>query len=359
METVTEVLRIQTDPIKSAKVADLCHVSDLTPGIKRIKRGKSFIYLDINNKPVKDKEVLKRIKSLVIPPAWTQVWICPEINGHLQATGRDAKGRKQYRYHFRWQKIRNELKFDKMLAFGQFLPLIRKRVKEDLARPGLPREKVLALVFSIMEETLIRIGNQEYVNENNTFGLTTMQNRHVEVDKAKIEFKFRGKSGKYHVINFCNHRLAKLVKRCQELPGHSLFEYLDEEGNPRSISSTDMNQYIFEITGQNFTAKDYRTWGGSIYGMQVFQQFCETGPEDLKKNTIKAVEAVAKRLGNTTAVCKKYYIHPAVMEAYLKQSLGQLIESCKNRLIDGLHPEEIAFITLLEKRLENDISPAG
>jgi DNA topoisomerase-1 len=342
----------QIDPIKSAEIAELQYVNDLLPGITRKKSKKGFIYLDQNKKQIKDKNELKRIKALIIPPAWTDVWICPDKNGHLQATGRDSKGRKQYRYHLKWQKIRNELKFDKMLAFGKILPRLRRKVKADIELDGLPRDKILALVISIMEETLIRIGNREYVNENNTFGLTTMQNKHVEVDNYNIEFKFRGKSGKYHNINFRNAKLAKLIKRCRELPGYSLFEYLDNEGNPHSITSTDLNKYIYDITGQDFTAKDYRTWGGSVYAMEVFSKFSaqDNNSEEIKKNIVTAIKLIASRLGNTTNVCKKYYIHPAVLDAYLDGTLNNLFRK-QHEPIHFLQPEETAFMALLEQRL--------
>jgi DNA topoisomerase-1 len=353
VESIAEKIIEIIDPEKSAEVADLCYVSDLSPGIKREKSGKRFIYIDIDGNKITDRKELKRIKSLIIPPAWKDVWICNDPNGHLQATGRDSKGRKQYRYHFRWQEIRNELKFDKMLAFGQVLPKIRQKTREDLALPGLPREKVLALVISIMEESLVRIGNPEYARENSTFGLTTMKNNHVKVENFNIKFKFRGKSGKYHEIKLRNPKLAKLIKRCQDLPGYDLFEYLDDEGNPHSISSTDINKYICDITNQNFTAKDYRTWGGSVYAMKVLQDFSEFDNEtEAKKNITMAIKLIAKKLGNTTAVCKKYYIHPAVTEAYLNKTLNSVIENNKYSQSEDLHPEEIALIKLIEQKIQ-------
>lgn len=349
MKLLAKRIKIIFDPLKSAEVAQLCYVSDINPGIKRVKAGKGFKYIDPKGKPINSKEELKRIRSLIIPPAWKDVWICLDPNGHLQATGRDAKGRKQYRYHFRWQKIRNELKFDKMMLFGQNLPNIRKKIQEDLNLSGIPKEKVLALVISIMSETLIRVGNIEYAEENETFGLSTMRNQHVEIKGNKIKFKFKGKSGKFHEIDYNNPKLSKLVKKCQELPGHDLFEYLDEQGNTHSISSGEINTYMCSITDQTFTAKDFRTWGGSVYAMQILQDFSSfENQTEAKKNLTDAIKIIAKKLGNTTSVCKKYYIHPKVVEAFLEGNLDSIIKKSETKNVEGLKPEEIAFMYLLE-----------
>ena len=342
-------LTVVLDPEKSAEMAHLYYVSDVVPGIKRKKSGKDFTYIDIKGKVITDEKQLSRIRALILPPAWEDVWICAKPNGHLQATGRDAKGRKQYKYHLKWQKLRNELKFDKMLLFGQILPSIRKQIRKDLSLSGIPKEKVMALVISIMSETLIRVGNAEYAEENNTFGLTTMLNKHVQIKDNTVKFKFKGKSGKFHDIDLKNKRLAKLIKQCRELPGYDLFEYLDESGSPHSIGSSDVNSYMCSITNQNFTAKDFRTWGGSVYAMQVLQDFTGfTSQTEAKKNLTEAIKLIAKKLGNTTTVCKKYYIHPKVLEAFLDGTLDSVIEKSKTKTIDELKPEEVAFMHLIE-----------
>lgn len=349
MKLLAKRIKIIYDPLKSAEVAQLSYVSDIIPGIKRVKSGKGFKYINADGKSINSKEEMNRIKALIIPPAWKDVWICADPNGHLQATGRDAKGRKQYRYHFRWQKIRNELKFDKMILFGQNLPNIRKKIQEDISTSGMYKEKILALVISIMSETLIRVGNLEYAEENETFGLSTMKNQHVEIKGNKIKFKFKGKSGKFHDIEYSNPKLSKLVKKCQDLPGHDLFEYLDENGNICSISSGDINNYMCSITDQTFTAKDFRTWGGSVYAMLVLQDFANfENQTQAKKNLTEAIKVIAKKLGNTTAVCKKYYVHPKVVEAFLEGKLENIIQKSKSKNIEGLKSEEVAFMYLLE-----------
>lgn len=346
----TDELTVVLEPVKSAEVANLFYVNDMSPGIRRKKTGKGFSYINSKGNIIKDKEEIKRINSLILPPAWKDVWICENPNGHLQATGRDAKGRKQYRYHQRWQQLRNELKFDKMLLFGQILPSIRKQIRKDLALKGIPKEKVMALVISIMSETLIRVGNSEYAEENNTFGLTTLLNKHVRIEDNKIKFKFKGKSGKFHNIDLKNKKLAKLVKQCRDLPGYDLFEYLDENCQPHSIGSSDVNSYMCSITEQNFTAKDFRTWGGSVYAMKVLQDFSGFDTQtEAKKNLVEAIKIISKKLGNTTTVCKKYYIHPKVLEAFFDGSLNKIIETSKNTVIEELKPEEVAFMTLLEQ----------
>ncbi len=316
------------DPAESARAAGLRYVSDLTPGIRRKRSGKAFTYEDPDGQTVRDKETLKRIKSLVIPPAWTDVWICPSARGHIQATGRDARGRKQYRYHQRWREVRDAVKYDRMLAFAEALPRIREKTDEHLQLRGLPRAKVLAAIVRLLEETRIRVGNDEYVKENGSFGLTTLRNRHVDVIGSQVRFNFKGKSGKQHRIKLQDRRLARLIKQLQDLPGQDLFEYLDEEtGEARPIESEDVNEYIREISGEDFSAKDFRTWAGTILAARFFRE-AEVTPETAgsKKELVRAIARVADELGNTPAVCKKCYIHPAVIAAYLAGALKPIDE---------------------------------
>jgi len=336
--------------------AGLRYVTDRKPGITREARGKTFHYRDPDGKKLKDEATLNRIKHLVIPPAWTHVWICPFGNGHIQATGRDARGRKQYRYHARWREQRDENKFEHMMGFAHALPLIRRRVQRDLRRPGMPREKALATVARLLEITLIRVGNNEYARDNNSFGLTTMHNRHVQVARGKIEFTFRGKSGKRHEISVRDPRLAKIVRRCQDMPGQDLFEYEEPDGTVRDVNSGDVNAYLREIAGEDYTAKDFRTWAGTVLAAIALRQFEGVSTDALaKKNIVTAVEAVAKMLGNTPAVCRKCYIHPEILNSYLA---GQTIATVEQRLsskisrsLSKLKPEEAAVIVLLKNRL--------
>lgn len=344
------------EPKEIAEYAGLVYVNDQKPGIQRKRQGGHFIYIDLNNKMIKDKKEIQRIQALAIPPAYTDVWICPKPNGHLQATGRDAKGRKQYRYHTRWREVSDETKYNKIIVFAQALPAIRKRVNQDIALPGMPKEKILATVVHLLEATLIRIGNEEYARENHSFGLTTLRNRHVDVEGNKISFKFRGKSGQHHVISLNNRRLAKIVKRCKDLPGHELFEYLNEKGEPISVSSTEVNDYLQMITDDHFTAKDFRTWAGTVlavFALQEFQQF-DTQVQ-AKKNIVQAIEKVAKKLGNTSSICRKCYIHPEVFNAYLDGTLAKTIKKrAKQKSVDipDLKPEEAAVLAFLQKRLK-------
>jgi DNA topoisomerase I len=347
---------IAADPIESAQAAGLRYVADTTPGIRRRRAGRSFAYLGVDGQPVRDRETLARIKSLAIPPAWTDVWICPSPRGHVQATGRDARGRKQYRYHPRWQQTRDETKYERMLAFGQALPLIRERVEQDLARPGLPREKVLATVVKLLETTLIRVGNDEYARQNRSFGLTTLKNRHVKVEGASLRFRFRGKSGITHEIGLRDRRLAGVVKRCQELPGQELLQYVDDEGQPRDVGSADVNEYLRAIAGDEFTAKDFRTWAGTVLAAQALEAVEAFDDQaQAKKNVMRAIESVAERLGNTPSVCRKCYVHPAVIEAYLERGTLQVVrERVERELAESLHnlrPEEAAVMALLRGKL--------
>jgi DNA topoisomerase I len=311
----------QTNPEVSARIAGLRYVTDQMPGIRRIGTGKTFRYIGPNSRVVRNAETLGRIRALAIPPAWTDVWICPLEEGHLQAVGRDARKRKQYRYHPRWREVRDSTKFDRMALFGKVLPGIRARVKRDLRRRGLPKEKVLATIVRLLETTLIRVGNEEYMKHNQSFGLTTLRNHHVDVTRAKVNFYFRGKSGKRHAISIEDPHLAKIVKRLRDLPGYELFQYVDEEGETRSIGSTDVNAYLREITGEDFTAKDFRTWAATMLAVEALSK-CEafTSQRQAKRNVVKAVEVVAEKMGNTVAVCKKCYIHPRILEAYMAGS---------------------------------------
>ena len=349
-------VQIITDPIESAKAAGLRYVTDARPGIQRLKRGASFRYVSPEGTPLRDPETLARIKSLVIPPAWTAVWICPLSNGHLQATGRDARKRKQSRYHPQWRQSRDETKYERMLLFGDALPLIRKRVDHDLALQNLPRPKVLATLVRLMETTFIRVGNAEYARENKSYGLTTMRTRHVQVQGATLTFDFDGKSGVHHTIDLHNRRLATIVKRIQDLPGHELFQYLDDEGNRHSVDSSDVNDYLHEITRQHFTAKDFRTWAGSVLTAMLLREFDPYDSEtQAKKNVVEAIKAVSARLGNTPSVCRKCYVHPAVLEHYFSGAMLEAVEAEVaeevDRQVTALRAEEHALLHLLTHKL--------
>lgn len=348
---------IVTDPVETAKLARLRYVSDEAPGIHRKRAGKGFTYLDVKGKPIKDAATLARIKSLVIPPAWRDVWICPHPNGHIQATGFDERGRKQYRYHERWRAVRDENKYARMMAFGKALPKLRACVDKDLKKPGLPREKVLAAIVKLLEKTAIRVGNEEYARTNQSYGLTTMKNRHASIKGAHLIFKFKGKSGVHHSIDLNDKRLARIVAKTQELPGQDLFQWIDDDGNTHTISSADVNDYLREISGQEFTAKDFRTWTGTVLAALALHEMEGFDSEtQAKKNVMTAIENVAKRLGNTPAVCRKCYVHPAVLDSYLDGSLAEsLADDARRELrenLDELPPEEAAVMVLLQKKLQ-------
>jgi DNA topoisomerase-1 len=304
---------------EAARAAGLRYVTDRSPGIRRLRRGAGFRYVGPEGKPVKEPEALARIKALAIPPAWTSVWICPDPRGHVQATGRDAKGRKQFRYHRRWREVRDDGKYERMIAFGAALPAIRTKVAEDLARSGFGREKVAATVVQLLERTLIRVGNEEYVRENASFGLTTLRERHVKVEGSHLRFHFRGKSGKEHHIDVSDPRLARIVRRLQDLPGQHLFHYQDDDGALHPIESGDVNAYLQEAAGDHFTAKDFRTWHGTLLAAS---SLARADGRPTKKQANVAVEAVAARLGNTPAVCKRSYVHPVVLSSYLRGELA-------------------------------------
>lgn len=349
----------QPDPVESAQSAGLRYVSDAEKGIRRIKRGKGFSYVGPDGERIGDQRTLDRIAALAIPPAWTDVWICLSPRGHLQATGRDDKGRKQYRYHPRWREVRDEAKYDRMIAFGEALPTIRERTSQDLARQGLPREKVLAAVVQLLEGTLIRVGNEEYARENHSYGLTTLRNRHVDVDGSEVTFEFNGKSGKKHTVDIRDRRLARVVSKLRELPGQELFQYVDDEGNRHSIGSEDVNSYLQEISGQEFTAKDFRTWAGTVLAARALEKIGSFDDEaQAKKNVVAAIESVAKKLGNTSTICRKCYVHPAIVDAYLDGSMTETLKSRAEHLLSEslreLEPEEAAVLAFLQHRLAHE-----
>jgi DNA topoisomerase-1 len=330
---------VLAESIEAAEEAGLRYVTDDRPGYTRKPKGDGFEYFDLEGKPIRDEQRLLRIKRLAVPPAYTDVWICPIANGHIQATGRDARGRKQYRYHERWREIRDENKYEKMAQFGEALPKIRKRVDQDLKLPGLPRNKVLATVVQLLERTFIRVGNEEYARDNKSFGLTTMRDRHVEVKGSTLTFSFRGKSGIMHEVPVKDLRIARIVSKLQDLPGQDLFQYIGDDGKRYDVTSQDVNQYLHEITGEDFTAKDFRTWAGTVLAAMALNHL---GPSATKKEaraTIKnAVTAVSKLLGNTPAICRKCYVHPAVFETYLS---GESIEGLKQKTAEALDTESI------------------
>jgi DNA topoisomerase-1 len=351
---------LATHPIASAKAASLRYVTDAVPGIRRRGNGKGFVYVSAIGKIIRDPADLQRIKSLVIPPAWSDVWICPLADGHLQATGRDAKGRKQHRYHPRWREIRDATKYERMISFAAALTHLREQVQRDLTLPGLPREKVLATVVRLLEATSIRVGNEEYARENGSFGLATMKNRHVDVTGGKIRFQFRGKSGVQHAIDLEDKRLAKIIKRCQDLPGYELFQYIGDDGGLYPINSSDVNEYLKQIAGDDFTTKDFRTWSGTVLAFCALQESQALGlsKTQLKRNIVQAIGTVATKLGNTKAVCRKCYIHPAVIEAY---GDGTLFRRPRKRLNEksqegrrGLRSEETAVVALLRRHAKSE-----
>ncbi len=340
-----------TDPVASARAARLHYSTDTKPGIRRVRSGKGFRYLRADG-PVTSKKDLQRIRALVIPPAWTDVWISPDPLGHLQATGRDARKRKQYRYHARWREIRDETKYGRLVAFARALPAIRRRVSADLRRDKLPRRKVLATIVKLLEETLIRVGNAEYARDNQSFGLTTMRDHHVKVNGSKVEFVFRGKSGIRHTRELDDRTLAKIVRKCRELPGQDLFQYRDGDGRVVDIESGDVNEYLKEITGEDFTSKDFRTWCGTVRAMELLRKCVAAESESrAKKEISRCIEEVAKQLGNTKAVCRKSYVHPAVIDAYLDGTIGKGARARRAmKAVGQLTQAEAAVLGLLERR---------
>jgi DNA topoisomerase I len=334
---------------RAANDAGLYYVSDNRLGYRRRPSGNGFEYLDTEGKRIRNKQRLLRIKRLAIPPAWTDVWICPSPSGHIQATGRDIRGRKQYRYHDRWREVRDENKFGRLAEFAKMLPKIRRRVARDIRLADVPRERVLATVVRLLERTFIRIGNEEYARKNKSFGLTTIKNRHVTVKGPHLRFRFRGKSGRRHEVDMTDRRIAKIVSKCQDLPGQDLFEYVSIEDEVRSITSQDVNDYLREITNENFTAKDFRTWAGTVLAAIALntQPESETKKET-KANLKTAISAVAELLGNTAAICQKCYVHPAIIEAYLKRvQIPGLTEAVQPPERLNLHAVEAAVVKFL------------
>jgi len=328
----------------AAHEAGLVYTTDDEPGIKRIRKGKGFEYLGPDGRRVRDKASLERIRSLVIPPAWEHVWISTRPRGHLQATGRDARGRKQHRYHARWRLVRDANKFDRMASFARVLPRIRRRVTRDLRRDSLPREKVVATIVRLLETTFARVGNEEYARQNHSFGLTTLRDRHVEVRGATVRFLFKGKSGREVSLGVTDRRVAAVIKRCEELPGQRLFQYVDVDGERRTVTSDEVNQYLRDAAGQDVTAKDFRTWAGTLLAACALSEMSGFESEsEAKRNLVAAIDSVAHRLGHTRAVCRRSYIHPAVIETFLD---GKPIE-----------PEEGAVIALLRRRVKRPTSP--
>jgi DNA topoisomerase I len=345
------------DRKEAAEAADLRYVLDERPGIRRKKSGKGFIYLRPDGTRVPDPRVLRRIRSLAVPPAWTDVWICPFSDGHIQATGRDARGRKQYRYHPLFRELRESTKFEHVMGFAEALPVIRAKVREHMGLPGLPREKVLATVVRMLETTLIRIGNDDYARENKSYGLTTLMNRHVRVNGSEVRFRFTGKGGKQWSLQVKDRRIAKVVKACKELPGQELLQYVDENGELQDVTSGDVNAYLKKITGRDITAKDFRTWAGTVLAALALHEVEEfDSAAQAKRNIRSAIERVAARLDNTTTICRKCYVHPEVLDAYLDRNLALEIQSRVEKElreeIGGLQPEEAAVLAMLRSRLK-------
>lgn len=339
--------------VEAARGAGLRYVGDHQPGILRQRRGRGLVYIRPDGKVMRDAQVLARIRSLAIPPAWQRVWICTDLDGHIQATGRDAKGRKQYRYHPRWRAFRDENKYGRMAAFGRSLPAIRRRVEKDLALPGLSRDKILATVVRLLEVTLIRVGNEEYARHNDSFGLATLRDRHVAVNGSSLRFEFRGKSGIRHTVDLRDRRLASIVRRSRDLPGYELFQYVDEQGARHTIDAADVNAYLKAIAGADCTAKDFRTWAGTILAFRYLSALSsDASSKPSKQAVLKCIESVAKRLGNTKAICRKCYIHPMVLSAFLEgrltapPSVGSAVLARKRT---GLSDEEAKVLSFLRQ----------
>jgi DNA topoisomerase-1 len=350
-DSINPILRVP-DEVKSAEVAGLRYIIPKGQGIQRIHAGSGYKYVDPRGNPIEDEAVLARIRSLVIPPAWTSVWISPSANGHIQAIGRDAKGRKQYRYHPEYRKVRDLIKFDRMRTFGRVLPRIRRIVGRDLARKGMPKRKVLAAIVKLLETTYIRIGNEEYAEENGSFGLTTLRNQHVQIIGDILKFRFRGKSAQRHEVTVSDSKLARILKRCKDIPGSDLFVYLDENGDPQSIESGDVNDYLREISGGDFTAKDFRTWGGTCLAASFLLEKCGTGEENeaTKAAVVEVVKEVASKLGNKPATCKKYYIHPSLLDSYAAGSLREFAEKFRDSRSNYLYEQIVLSLLTPLKR---------
>jgi DNA topoisomerase I len=342
------------DAPAAARAAELRYVSDEAPGIRRIRRGKGFVYRTANDRAIKDAKLLRRISALAIPPAWTDVWICPSAEGHIQATGRDARGRKQYRYHSRWREVRDQAKYQDVLQFAERLPKLRRRVARDLASPHLSKTKVIATVLRLMQQTFIRVGNDCYADANGSYGLTTLRDQHAKINGHLVEFRFKGKGGKLYRHSVEDKKLAQIVKRCRDIPGQRLFQYLDGDGENRPVTSSDVNEYLKETMGFSFTAKAFRTWAGTVGATRLLHD-CPRHPTvtQARRTVAAAIAAVANQLGNTAAICRKCYVHPAVVDAYTEGKLHRAYAAClaeaRKRPRQGLSIEEAAVLMLLSR----------
>jgi DNA topoisomerase-1 len=351
--TAPDPINILNEPQRAAEVAKLCYVSDEEQGYRRKPWGRGFTYIDLEGEHVKDEEQRTRFAELAIPPAWTDVWICAHSNGHLQATGRDEAGRKQYIYHPRWEEVRNQAKFNRLIHFAEALPQMRAQILKDLRRHGLPREKVLAIVVRLLEETRIRIGNAEYARRHGSRGLTTLADEHVEINGSRLYFEFVGKSGKEHKVDIRDRRLARHLKKCQDLPGQDLFQYVDAQGNCHSIGSSNVNTYLRQISGQDFTAKDFRTWAGTVLALdELYEQGPAGDDKEAERNIVDAVKSVAKALGNTPQICRSYYIHPAIIESYSTGELFAAVAEAAGEVVvdeNELSTDERAVLAILRQ----------
>jgi len=335
-----------------AAQAGLVYAPDDEPGIRRVRKGKGFIYFDPNGKRVTDRAILERIRGLVIPPAWKEVWISSRPGGHLQATGRDARGRKQPLYHPTWRTVRDADKFSRMVGFARVLPRLRRRVARDMGLPGLPREKVIATIVRLLEMTFARIGNEEYARDNGSFGLTTLRDRHVTVSGSNVRFIFRGKSGREIEVGVTNRRVARVVKRCEELPGQMLFQYVGPDGERHKVHSDDVNQYLQEVSGEDFTAKDYRTWSATVLAIGALRDVARFESDaEAKHNVVAAIDSVARRLGHTRAVCRRSYVHPRVIDTYLDGSLEGILSVVSSKAYRNLKADEVAVLALLKRKV--------
>ena len=357
----TSAAHVDPKAIEAARAAKLRYVTDRKPGISRTRTEDGFVYTDPKGHQITDESELIRLKKLAIPPAYTDVWICADPRGHLQAVGRDARGRKQYRYHANWRIVRDEAKYGKMLTFGRVLPKIREQVQEDLRLHGLPKRKVLAAIVALLEKTMMRVGNEEYAQQNKSYGLTTLRHRHIKVKGGHVEFDFRGKHGIDHHIDLNDRRLARIVERCHDLPGHDLFQFVDSDGERHGIGSEDVNHYLHEVSGESITAKDFRTWAATNLAAELLSELARFDSHVVtKKEVVTAVENVAKALGNTPAICRKCYIHPAVFEGYLDGSLAEGLKQRADELLDhpagGLTAQEVALTAFLSRRLGETIA---
>src|SRR5438270_491056 len=339
------------DDLERAHEAGLVYTTDDEPGLRRARKGKGFVYLDPDGRLIRDGATLDRIRSIVIPPAWEHVWITIHPRGHLQATGRDARGRKQHRYHPRWREIRDVNKFDRMAGFAKVLPRIRRQVSRDMSRDGLPKQKVVATIVRLLETTFIRVGNEEYAKQNRSFGLTTLRNRHVDVKGSTVRFLFHGKSGVEVQVGFTDRRVARVIKRCEELPGQKLFQYIDAEGEHRTVSSDDVNQYLRDVTGEDFTAKDFRTWAGTVLAASALREGAGFESEtDAKRNVVAAIDQVARKLGHTRAVCRRSYVHPAVIDTYMDGRLETVLGAAASRVPARPKSDEAAVLALVRRK---------